>query len=126
MNPRFNMNEVDALIDKKVIIDLMIYDFDERFIERKQMFGEIARVSESEGVVVRLHSSGHEYILPPDVDDFRRLEPGTYTLDPTGDVVVDPDFGTSIIVHLPPPEYSGPIRNELDKDADDGLPKPAK
>ncbi len=121
MNPRFNMNEIESLIGRTVIIDVMIYDYDEHFIERKQMFGKILRVSGDEGTIVRLHSSGHEYTLPPDMEGFRELPPGSYTLEPTGDIIVDPDLGASVVVHLPPPEYSGPIRNELDSEADDGV-----
>jgi hypothetical protein len=116
MNPKFNMQNTDELIGKSILIDLVIHDYDESFVERKQMFGRVVRVSEGEGIVVKLSSSGHEYMLPPDIDDFRRLGPGEYQLQPDGETIHDPDFGTSILVHLPPPEYEGPIRNEVDPD----------
>lgn len=116
MNPKFNMDNADALIGKHVIIDLIIHDYDESFVERKQMHGTVVRISEGEGIVVKLHSSGHEYMLPPDIDDFRELPPGPYTLESSGEVVENADLTTSILVHLPPPEYEGPIHNELDPD----------
>jgi len=116
MNPKFNLENADVLIGKHVIIDLIIHDYDESFVERKQMHGNVVRVSEGEGVVVKLHSSGHEYMLPPDMDDFSEVPPGRYTLEPNGEVVENPDLRTSILVHLPPPEYEGPIHNELDPD----------
>jgi hypothetical protein len=116
MNPKFNMENADLLVGKHVIIDLIIHDYDERFIERRQLYGTIVRVGESEGVVVKLHTSGHEYVLPPDIDEFRELPPGPYTLESTGETVERADLATSLLVHLPPPDYEGPIHNEVDFD----------
>jgi hypothetical protein len=116
MNPKFDMEYADELVGKHVIIDLIIHDYDESFLERKQMHGVIVRASESQGIVVKLHSSGHEYMLPPDIDEFRELPPGPYTLESTGEVVENADLATSILVHLPPPEYEGPVHNQADID----------
>jgi hypothetical protein len=116
MNPKFNMDNAEQLIGKHVIIDLILHDYDESFLERKQMHGVIVRANESAGIVVKLQSSGHEYVLPPDIGDFRELAPGPYTLESSGEVVESPDLATSLLVHLPPPEYEGPVHNQEDLD----------
>lgn len=118
MNPQFNMEGIESMLGKGVIVDLSTFDADDRLVKRRQMYGEVIRVGRDEGIVLKLRDSGEEYILPPDMDGLQRPAPGSYSLEPDGDTIENPDFTTSVAVHLPPAEYSGPIRNELDRDAD--------
>lgn len=117
MNPKFNMENIEAMIGRGVIVDLTTRESDEAVVERTQLYGEVIRVSGDEGIVLKLHDSEREYILPPNVDDFEQLAPGTYHLEPEGTVIENPDLRTTMVVHRPPPEYSGPVRNERDKEA---------
>ncbi len=95
-----------------MIIETEVRDFDETFIERRELHGVIERVSESEGIVVILDPSGHEYILPPDLDALLPLPSGSYRLETTGEVIEQPDLKTSLRVHMPPPEFEGPAKQE--------------
>lgn len=118
MNPQFNMEGLESMIGKGIIVDLSTFDADDRLVKRRQLYGEVIRVSHDEGIVLKLHDSDEEYILPPDMDSLRKAAPGPHTLDPDGRTIDNADFATNVAVHLPPAEYSGPIRNELDRDAD--------
>ena len=108
MNPRMNMDGAEAIIGKHVVIDVEVRDHDETFIERRELHGTIERVSESEGIVVILYPTGHEYILPADLDALQSLPIGAYRLETTGEVIDRPDLKTSLTIHMPPPEFEGP------------------
>ncbi|MGB7589031.1 MAG: hypothetical protein WBM00_10020 [Solirubrobacterales bacterium] len=47
---------------------------------------------ERHGFALRRADTGDLEWLPPDLRAFKPAEPGEYTLRPTGEVVVDPDF----------------------------------
>lgn len=110
MNPKFDLEQAGELLGKRVIVDLTVRDHDERLVERRQLFGEIQRINENEGVVLELIPSGGDYRLIPDLDQFVPLEPGAYRLEPAGETAVDPDFRFASVVHLPPPDYDGAAR----------------
>jgi hypothetical protein len=110
MNPKLNMEGAEAIIGKHVVIDVEVLDHDETFVERRELHGTIERVSESEGIVVILYPSAHEYILPADLDALQPLAAGAYRLETTGEVIDHPDLKRSLTVHLPPPEFEGPAR----------------
>ena len=112
MNPKFNMNGAESIIGRHVIIDTEVRDFDETLIERRELHGTIQRVSEGEGIVVILHPTGHEYVLPPDLDALRPLPAGSYRLETTGEVIEHADLKTSLLVHMPPPEFEGPAKQD--------------
>src|SRR5690349_7243631 len=107
MNPKFNMNGIDSLVGRHLIIEVTVRDYDETLVERRQLHGTVTRVSEGEGIVVKLQPSGNEYMLPPDLDEFEVLPPGRYALESTGEWIENPDLATSLLVHLPPPDFEG-------------------
>jgi hypothetical protein len=113
MNERFDMSHAVELIGRRVIIDLELRTGDDRPIERRQLFGEIERVSEGEGVVVRLEPTGREYRLPPDLDTFERLAPGIRRLEPGGIAVENAEFLIHAVAHEPPPEMDVPPVRDL-------------
>lgn len=106
MNPSTNFENAGALIGKSILIDLTVHDYNETVVEQKQMHGRITRVSETEGIVVELaEEGGREYRLPADLD---RIEP--YREDLTVQSTAERcDLMTSLLVHLPPPEFEGPV-----------------
>jgi hypothetical protein len=113
MNERFEMSRAPELIGRRVIIDLEIRTGDDKPIERRQLYGEIERISEGEGVVVRLHPSGREYRLPPALDEFEPLEPGLRRLEPGGEAIDGAEFLVRTVVHEPPPEMDVPPVRDL-------------
>ncbi len=112
MNPKFNLDHADTLIGKSILIDLTVRDYDELFIEQKKMFGQIVSVNEDRGIAVRLATSGELYYLVPDLDQIAPAPPGSYRLEPGEEIAVNPDFQTSHVVHLPPPEFEGRVVQE--------------
>ncbi len=109
MNPRFNFEHVDELTGKKIIIELVVRDYDESLIEKKVMVGTIVGATLDRGIDVRIEPTDEHYYLPPDYDQLQTAAPGEYRLLPTDITVVNPDIFTSHVVHLPPPEYNGPV-----------------
>lgn len=113
MNERFDVSRAVEYLGQSIIIDLEIRGGDERPLEHRQLFGRIERVSEGEGVVVRLEPSGREYRLPPAPEEFQRLEPGARRLEPSGQAIEGADLLVRCIVHEPPPEMDVPPVREL-------------
>ena len=108
MNPNFNIDDAMEFVGKHVVIEQETYDENERLLDRLHLHGNVVRVSEHEGVVVRLHPTGDEYRLPPDGDIFREAPPGEYAIEATGEVVRNPDLMLRCIIHRPPPEMDVP------------------
>jgi hypothetical protein len=108
MNERFNLNHLERVLGKHVLIELTTLDHHEQVLDRQEMYGQIARVSESQGLVVKLIPSGDDFILPPDLD----------ILEPAGDIATGeatgtvreatPDFIVRRSIHNPPPEMQVP------------------
>ena len=113
MNERFDVTRAAEYLGRGVIIDLEIKGRTDETIERRQLYGEIERISEGEGVVVRLSPSGREYRLPPMLEDFERLTPGVHTLEPGGVAVEGAELLVRCVVHEPPPEMDVPPVREL-------------
>jgi hypothetical protein len=105
MNPKYDLDQAESFCGKRVLVDILVRDHDERLVEQRQLFGEIRRINEDEGVVLRLIPSGEDYRLAPDLDQFIPMAPGRYRLEPDGETIRDPDYRYSSIVHLPPPEF---------------------
>lgn len=95
--------KVAQMINKHIIIGITIYDFDGTFLEQKQMHGDIVRINEEEGIVIKLHNSDVEYSLPPHLDSVQIAPEGEYRFRSTGEVVVNPDFMTSWTITKPDP-----------------------
>ncbi|MEP7217470.1 MAG: hypothetical protein ABI876_01060 [Bacteroidota bacterium] len=112
MNSQFDSDRAVMLVGKTIFIDLTVLDYDETFIERKQMFGRVEKVTNDRGISVRLIPSGEEYLLAPDLDSIEPAEAGNYRLEPTGEVIEQPDLKTSHLIHLPPPEFERKIIRE--------------
>jgi hypothetical protein len=105
MNERFDMSDAPSWLGRHVEIELEIRRGDDTPIETEQLRGVIERISEGEGIMVRLDPSGDEYYLPP---DFTALEPATGEGDMGASY-----FRTRQVLHKPPPEMDVPPVDEL-------------
>jgi hypothetical protein len=56
---------------------------------------DIERIDLEKGIFIRLSGSDEEYVLPPDLESFKKAPPGEYKFKSTGEVVVNPDYMTS-------------------------------
>lgn len=65
--------------------------------QRDQFHGVVERADPAEGVAIRLSGSraGELFMLPADLRAFFPAAPGSYRLETTGEVVVDPDYLTT-------------------------------
>ena len=69
----------------------------------EQFYGTVMGADPDEGITLRLDGSraGEIYTLPPDLRAFFPARPGAYRLSATGEVVVDPDYTSTLDVTAP-------------------------
>ncbi len=91
----------EDFIGKKIIIgvkkQVSLEDGTNKLEEQSQIYGEVMRVSFSEGVVIKL-KDGSEFKLPPDVTMLQAARPAEYTLQSTQEVITNPDLITMWIL----------------------------
>ncbi len=87
--------KVVHMINKHIIIGITIKDSDGMLLEQKQMHGDIIRINDNEGIVIRLNNSETEYKLPPNLDSIQVAPEGEYRFRSTCEIVVNPDYMTS-------------------------------
>jgi hypothetical protein len=109
MNPKFNFDRAEDLVGRSILIDLTVRDHDELFIEKKKMFGWIVDANQDQGIAVKLEPSGEIYHLVPDLDQLEVPPPGEYRLEPGDEIALNPELRAAHVVHLPPPEFEGPV-----------------
>lgn len=83
------------LIGALVFISIVMIDQDEEPVGQWQGYGTVSRANYEEGLIaVDLQGSheGEETSLPPVTSAFEPAEPGTYTIEETGESVVNPDY----------------------------------
>ncbi len=102
--PQFDHAMAAEMVGKYVLVGITYYaDKDTAVHEHptghKQCHGDVVRVSEQEGIVMRLRHSGQEYVFPPDFRSLQKAEPGEYTLRSTKEVVLNPDYVCTWCVH---------------------------
>jgi hypothetical protein len=93
-----------SYIGKHLLIGMTYLDHKQELIEQKQFHGEIIRINDHEGIVIRLHGSDKEFKLPPDTASLKAAPPGEYRLRATGEVVVNPDLLTTWTLTKPDPD----------------------
>jgi len=85
----------NTYIGKHLLIGVTYLDHEDNFIEQKQFHGNIVRINDKEGIVLRVHESNEEFKLPPDLKTLQKAPKGEYRLQATNEIVVDPDFLTT-------------------------------
>lgn len=88
-----------TFVGRRILVGLTYVDADQKPIEQRQFHGVITRVSEKEGVVIRVANSDEDYVLPPALEAISVAPKGEYRLRSTGEVVVDPDLMTTWTVN---------------------------
>jgi hypothetical protein len=94
----------NSYIGKHLLVGVTYLDHDEQLLKKEQFHGNIVRINENEGIVMRLHDSEHEFKLPPHLDSLKAAASGEYRLRATGEVVVNPDLVATWTVVSPKPE----------------------
>jgi hypothetical protein len=100
-DPHFDSERAASLVGKHLIIGLTVHDREDTPIDQIQLHGDIVRVNQPEGVVVRLHPSGVEYAMPAVLAAYEPAPPGDYQFSASGEVVRDPDLMTTWVVYEP-------------------------
>lgn len=93
-----------SYIGKHLLVGVTYLDHNEQLLEQKQFHGDIVRINDHEGIVIKLRGSGDEFKLPPDINSLKPAPEGDYRLRATGEVVVNPDLMTTWTRTKPKPE----------------------
>ena len=100
---KIDQNHAASFIGKRLLVGVTYLDHDETFLEQRQFHGEIVRINETEGIVLRIGNSDQEQKLPPDLNSLQKAPEGEFRLRSTGEVVVNPDFLTTWTITKPKP-----------------------
>lgn len=112
MSTQFNPERAEEMLGKHLLIGLTIHDHLDEVVDRVQLHGDIIRINQEEGVVVRLHPSGVEYAMPAVLSAYEEAPPGDYHLQATGEVVSNPDLMATWIVYEPADDTEERLREE--------------
>lgn len=83
------MVELVEMIGARLLVSITYLDDAGDIGGRLQFSGRVLAVNPL--VAIERGPGEDPFTLPPDPDAFERAEPGVYTLEATGDIVVDPD-----------------------------------
>lgn len=97
---QFNKKAADSFLGKSVIIGKTYQKPDGTVKERKQWYGTIVQVHQTDGFAIKLKDSEEIMWLPPQAQAMQKAPPGIYKLKSTGDEIEDPDFISNWIVDV--------------------------
>jgi len=92
--PDWDQDLADELIGAIVLVGVAEVDDDGEVLDQSQIWGMVETADPDAGIEVELHGefAGQSWICPPDLNAFEPARPGVYTLDSTGEQIVDPDY----------------------------------
>ena len=92
--PDWDQDFADELIGAIVVVGVAEIEDDGTVIDQSQIWGMVETADPDVGIEVELHGehAGQSWICPPDLEAFEPAKPGVYTLDSTGEQIVDPDY----------------------------------
>lgn len=95
--PFWDQDFADELIGAIVVVGVAEIEDDGTIVDQSQIWGMIETADPDAGIELELHGelAGQSWICPPDLDAFEPAAPGVYTLDSTGEQIVDPDYTAS-------------------------------
>ncbi|MDX6768301.1 MAG: hypothetical protein SF051_02115 [Elusimicrobiota bacterium] len=85
-------------VGKTFLLGLSFADETGAVVEKVQVYGRAVRVTEAEGVVVRLDGDDEEYRLPKGVKILPAPK-GEYVLLSSAEVITDPDYLAAWTIH---------------------------
>jgi hypothetical protein len=99
----FDEEFAGTLVGRYVLIGLTVHDVQGNLRRHEQLHGTVLSADCKAGIAVLLRGAreGETKWLPPVTSVFESAKPGTYTLNTTGEDVVDPDFIATWLVSQP-------------------------
>ncbi len=88
----FDPAQAEAMIGKTVLVSLTCMNDYGDLDAFEQFAGEILRVTNEDGLVVKRADNGEEFNLPPDLDHYQPAEPGSYKLAESEAIIENPDY----------------------------------
>ncbi len=107
MAAKLTKKSFESFIGKHILIGLNYIDHGDKLVERQQINGFIVRINEKEGVVIRLYNEQEEIKLPIDFSGFEKAPVGVYHLEPSGEIIHNPDFLATWTI-----KYTSPEKND--------------
>ncbi|MFO1459651.1 MAG: hypothetical protein U1G08_09575 [Verrucomicrobiota bacterium] len=98
--PTDSPKSCSELLGRTVLVGITRVDPENKVLSQEQFHGVVESLAD-ELVHIRVAGNGADFTLFPEPTAFARAKPGHYRLRSTGEVVVDPDFTTSLTVRAP-------------------------
>jgi hypothetical protein len=91
------------LVGKLMLVGLTYMDAENRPLRQEQFFGRVISAGQTVGIRLSLEGGriGENFDLPPDTRSIQQATPGAYRLRSTGEVVTDPDYTVTYLIHAP-------------------------
>ena len=89
----------EDLIGKTLLLGMTYYTHDNQYIEQKQFWGTV--VSANDTCIEFRQNNGVVCSIPPQLAAIEPAPPGEYTLNSTGEIVVNPDYLTTWSYYKP-------------------------
>lgn len=86
----------EQIIGKHILIGITYINKKREIIEQVQFDGTIIEASENRGIIIEKTKSKEKFELPPDLSLIKIAEPGEYKLRSTGELVINPDYISTI------------------------------
>ena len=88
----FDASQAETMIGKTVLVSLTCMNDFGDLEAFEQFFGEILRINNEDGLVLKRQDNDEEFSLPPDLDHYQDAAPGDYKLAESETVVSNPDY----------------------------------
>lgn len=88
----FDPKQAEAMLGKVVLVSLTCMNDYGDLEAFEQFAGEILRITNEDGLVVKRQDSGEEFSLPPDLDHYQPAKPGDYKLAESETIIENPDY----------------------------------
>lgn len=89
----------EDILGKILLIGITYYTHDDQYIDQKEFWGIVTTANEEEITIKQ--SNGAPFSIPPDLSSITQADEGEYTLNSTGEVVVNPDFLSTWSLYKP-------------------------
>ena len=88
------------IINKTIIVGLTFVDNNNELIKEELFHGKIINADASKGICLSVNGKNDTYCIPPDLSSIQIAPPGEYTLQPTGEVIFNPDLLSNWIIKM--------------------------
>jgi hypothetical protein len=88
----------ESIIGKYILVGITYLDKEGNIIKMVQFDGDILEANENSSIIIKKRNSEELFELPPDLSFIKIADPGDYKLKSTGEIIINPDLITTLII----------------------------